>query len=221
MRFKTLAWMAITSLAIIALTGCTIGSTPAPTLDVNAIYTSAAETAVAGFSQQLTQTALAVPPTAISTNTPQATITIFPTFPPAAGITPPGSGTPVVFSTNAPTLSGPLCNDSVFIADVTVTDGAVMAPGQDFEKVWAIKNSGTCQWDEGYALMFISGDKMDGYDLPIKTSDNFVAPGTTVNMKINLTAHIAEGSYQGCWKMQDDKGYFFGTPLCYLIEVKK
>jgi hypothetical protein len=221
MLFKRLAWAAITSLAMLALTGCNIGSTPAPTLDVSAIYTSAAATLLADFSAQQTQTALAVPPTAIYTNTPQATITSFPTFPPAVGITPPGVGTPAAFPTSAATLSGPLCNNSVFIADVTVPDGTVMQPGQDFEKIWAIQNSGTCQWDEGYSLVFVSGDKMDGYDLPIKTKDNFVVAGATANMKINMTAHLAAGTYSGCWKMQDDKGYFFGTPLCYKIEVKK
>lgn len=220
MRFKRLAWLAILSLALIALTGCTLGSTPEPTLDVNAIYTSAAETAVAAFSAQMTQTALAIPPTAAPTNTPLATLVTNP-ITPAAGITPLGVGTPVVFSTIAPTLSGPICNNSVFIADVTVPDGTVMAPGEDFEKVWAIKNSGTCQWVEGYSLVFVSGDDMDGYNLPIKTIDDYVDPGATVNFKINMTAHLNKGTYEGCWRMKDDKGYYFGTYLCYKIEVKE
>jgi hypothetical protein len=227
MRSKKLAWLAITALAATALTACNIGAAPAPTVDVNAVYTSAAETLVASFSAQMTQTALAVPPTAIPTNTPLATFTLLPTFPPPAGLTqitgltPVSSGTPFVISTPASTLSGPLCNDSAFVSDVTVPDGTVMKPGNDFVKIWAIKNTGTCTWDEGYVLTFISGDKMDGYDLPLKKSSDFVAPGETHNFEINMTAHVAEGTYQGCWKMKDDQGFFFGTPLCYQIVVKK
>jgi hypothetical protein len=139
------------------------------------------------------------------------------------GITPPGVGTPAAgFPTSVPTLSaGSSCNNSVFIADVTVPDGTVMKPGQDFEKIWAIQNSGTCTWGEGYTLVFVQGDEMDGYDLKFSTNIGPVAPGKTVDLKINMTAHLAEGTYTGCWRMKDDKGYFFGTWMCYKIEVKK
>ena len=227
MRSKKLAWLAVTTLMAAALSACTIGAAPQPTVDVNAIYTSAAETLVAGFSAQMTQTAQAVPPTAIPTNTPLATFTLLPTFPPPAGltqlpgVTPAGSGTPFVIASPFATQSGPLCNDSAFIADVTVPDGTVMKPGNDFEKVWRIKNTGTCKWDDGYVLAFISGDKMDGYDFPLKRSGDFVAPGETHDFAIDMTAHLAEGTYAGCWKMRDDHGFYFGTPLCYQIVVKK
>jgi len=219
MRVKKLAWLTVSLLAMVAMTACNIGATPAPTLDVNAIYTSAAATLLADFSQQQTQTALAVPPT--PTNTLAVLSTPIAGYTPQGVGTPPAVSTPVVFNTPVPTLSGPLCNDSVFIADVTVRDGSLMKPGQDFEKIWTIKNSGTCAWGEGYVLAFVSGDKMDGYDLPFSTNIGPVKPGDTVNLKINMTAHLAEGTYSGCWKMKDDKGYFFGTPLCYAIEVKK
>jgi hypothetical protein len=111
------------------------------------------------------------------------------------------------------------------MGDVTVPDGTVMKPGNDFTKVWAIKNTGTCKWDDGYAFVFVAGDKMDGYDIPFKPGDGskkyFAAPGETVNFEIDMTAHTAEGSYTGCWRLKDDKGYYFGTLACYAIEVKK
>jgi hypothetical protein len=43
-----------------ALTGCNIGRAPEPTADVNALYTAAAETLIAQFGEQQTQTAQAV-----------------------------------------------------------------------------------------------------------------------------------------------------------------
>lgn len=223
---KKLAWLSGLVLIAITLSACNIGATPAPTLDVNAIYTSAAETLVAAFSSQLTQTAQAVPPTAIATNTPLATFTLLPTFPPAVGSTPLGAGTqpigtPLVLSTPISTLTGPLCNDSGWMGDIGVQDGDVLKPGTDFTKTWAVKNTGTCKWDDGYALVFVAGDKMDGYDVPLKKSSDFVDPGETINLSVKLTAHLAEGTYSGCWKMRDDKGYYFGTVLCYEIVVKK
>jgi hypothetical protein len=231
MHFKKLAWLAVSALAATVLTACNIGATPAPTVDVNAIYTSAAETLVADFSVKMTQTAQAIPPTAIATNTPLATFTLLPTFPPAVGTAPLGPGTPVggstplgtpgIISTPLGTSSGPVCNNSTFVSDVTIPDGTVMKPGNDFVKIWAIQNSGTCTWDDGYALVWVQGDKMDGYNVPLKHTNDFVAPGDTHNFEIEMTAHLAEGTYSGCWKMKDDQGFFFGTPLCYEIVVKK
>ena len=211
---------AIVVLLAMSLSACNIGATPAPTVDVNAIYTSAAETALADLSQKLTQTAQAASPTPLPTNTSLPTNTPFATLSLA---TPFGGGTPLAgitpLATPVGTLSGPLCNDSAFIADVTIPDGTHMKPGQDFEKIWAIQNSGTCTWDEGYALVFASGDDLDGYTIEINKAADFVDPGETINFKMNLTASVTKREYTGCWKMQDDGGHFFGTFLCVNIIV--
>ncbi|HEY2982379.1 MAG TPA: NBR1-Ig-like domain-containing protein [Anaerolineales bacterium] len=212
---------AIVVLLAISLSACNIGATPAPTVDVNAIYTSAAETALADLSQKLTQTAQAASPTPLPTNTSLPTNTPFATL---ALATPFGGGTPLAgitpLATPVGTLSGPLCNDSAFIADVTIPDGTQMNPGQDFEKIWAIQNSGTCTWDEGYMLVFASGDDLDGYTIEIKKAADFVDPGETINFKMNLTASLQKREYTGCWRMKDDGGYFFGTYLCVNIVVQ-
>lgn len=216
---RTLRASAIVILLAISLSACNIGATPAPTVDVNAIYTSAAETALADLSRKLTQTAQAASPTPLPTNTSLPTNTPFATL---ALATPFGGGTPLAIiplATPVGTLSGPLCNDSAFIADVTIPDGTEMNPGQDFEKIWAIQNSGTCKWDEGYALVFASGDDLDGYAIEIKKSADFVDPGETINFKMNLTASVAKREYTGCWRMKDDGGYYFGTYLCVNIVV--
>ncbi len=229
MRFKQLAWLAISVVATTALTACNIGATPAPTVDANAIYTQAMETAMAGFSDQMTQTAMAVPPTAIPTNTPLATFTLLPTFPPLTGQTPlatAGIGTLAintvpVLGTPVGTLAVQGCNNSQFIADVTIPDNTVMKPGADFTKTWTLKNTGTCKWDDGYAFVFVAGDKLDGYDVTLKKPSDFVDPGESINFSIDMTAHTAENTYSGCWKMKDDQGYYFGTLACVTIVVKK
>ena len=219
MRFKQMAWLAISIVAATALTACNIGATPAPTVDANAIYTQAMETALAGFSVQMTQTAMAVPPTAIPTNTPLATFTLLPTFPPltgaTAGVGTLAIGTVPVLGTPVGTLPAESCNNSQFIADVTIPDGTVMKPGNDFTKTWTLKNNGTCKWDDGYAFVFVAGDKMDGYDVTLKKPSDFVDPGESINLAVDMTAHVAEGEYTGCWRMKDDQGFYFGTLACY------
>jgi hypothetical protein len=188
---------------------------------VNAIYTSAAQTAIAAVSVQQTQTALAAPPTALPTNTLMPTNTQFATL--AVLATPLGAGTPLAtpigIASPITTLSGPLCNDAVFISDVTVADGTEMDPGQDFEKVWAIQNSGTCPWDEGYVFTWVSGDNLDGYNIKIEKEKDFVDPGETINFHVNLTAPLAKREYTACWRMKDDSDFYFGTFACVTINV--
>lgn len=219
MQFKKLAWLAITSLAMLALTACNIGATPVPTMDVNIIYTQAAETYIADFSVQQTQTALSVPPTASATNTlvPTASLAT-----PAIGLTLPVVGTSAATQSVLPTIAsgGSTCNNSTYVADVTIPDGTIMKPGEDFKKTWSIQNSGTCAWTEGYVFAFASGDEMDGYDLPIAKNQS-VAPGQIVEMTINMTAHVAEGTYIGYWRMRDPQGNYFGATLYYKIKVEK
>jgi len=232
MRFKQLAWLALAAVAATTLTACNIGATPAPTLDVNAIYTSAAETLIADFGSQQTQTAQAMPPTAISTNTPLATFTLLPTFPPAANTTPigvgtlpvvatTGLGTPVVAASPITTQSGSVCNNSAFMGE-NFPDGTVFKPGETFTKSWTLQNSGTCKWDEGYVFAFVAGDAMNGHDIKLDKPSDFVDPGESITFIMKgMNAHLAEGTYTGCWKMRDDQGSYFGTFACYEIVVKK
>ena len=218
--------------AVLLLSACNLGATPAPTIDVNAINTAAVSTAVAQFNVQLTQTALAIPPTALPTNTEIPTETSLPTFaapateavlPTVSFNTPVAGFTPLatVAAINPTQVSGDACDNNVFIADITVPDGTVMKPGQDFKKIWRVKNTGNCTWDEGYSLVAIpGGDSLDGQTYTIKLKKDFVAPGATVDLGIDMTAHLKPGDYQGCWKMKNDRGFYFGTILCVVIKVK-
>src|SRR5512134_681096 len=155
-------------IATLSLAACNVGATPAPTVDVNAINTAAVATAMGQISAQLTQTALAAPSnTPAPTNTalslatsalpttgagtaatagvqgalPTLSFNTTPNTTPIAGFTP-LAGTP------APP-AGDSCHNSVYIADVTIPDNTVLSPGEDFEKIWRIQNTGSCVWDDG------------------------------------------------------------------------
>lgn len=210
--------------------GCNFGATPAATQDLNAINTSIVGTTVAQLSSQMTATALALPSsTPESTNTPEGIVTVASTV--TEGIpTISFEATPLPGFTAlpSPTLTGPTaslgdeCSNSAFEGDVTVPDGAIFKPGEDFTKIWAIRNTGSCAWDEGFALVFIGGDTaLDPYNYEFKKTKDIVLSGEGLNIAIKLTAPLKEGDYQGHWRMRNDKGYYFGTILSVYITVKK
>jgi hypothetical protein len=225
--------------AALILASCNVGAAPSPTLDVNAINTAIVGTTVAQFSAQFTQTALAAPTnTPPPTNTPQE----FATFAPPSLDT--GSALPTLsieatstggfgptplpaFTQPAGTAAtqalGDACHNSAFEGDITIPDGTVLKGGEDFQKIWKLRNTGSCTWDEGYALVYIGGSSpdLDPYTFNFENSKDFVAGGAAINIAINLTAPCAVGKYEGHWRMRNDSNYYFGTILSVYIEVQE
>ncbi len=123
--------------------------------------------------------------------------------------------TPVPTLPGSPTLTPtPLsCADKAqFVTDVTVPDGTTFAPNQTFTKTWRLKNVGTCTWNNGYSLTFISGTNMGAGDTPLTQS---VVPNATVDASINMTAPGTAGSYRGYWELKNSSGYVFGIGAAY------
>jgi len=220
-------------LSAIALSACSPRATPAPAEEPGVIQTRAFQTVVAQFGQQQTQTAEAIPPTPTQTFALPATAT--PGTPPTfssigatSTVGTPGAGTPFAFNTPAAgftvvasavaTQSAVVCNNSEFVADVTIPDGSEVHPAHNFTKAWEIKNTGTCTWDDGYVLVY-QGGVFDGYDVAITTVRDFVEPGEIHRFEVDLTAPEKEGEATDCWKMRGDDGYYFGTYLCVTVIV--
>jgi len=100
------------------------------------------------------------------------------------------------------------CDWVAFVTDVTVPDGTRFAPGETFNKVWRLKNRGTCTWTPDYLLVFTGGEQMGGTTavrLP-----GFVAPGQTVDVSVTLAAPDRRGSYIGYWMLRNPSGVLFG-----------
>lgn len=115
--------------------------------------------------------------------------------PAAAPTLAPGAQTPV---------PGAACtNVSNFVADVTIPDGAVVAPGQAFNKTWRVRNSGTCTWGAGYTLVFVSGEAMTA---TTSVSVPETAPGGTADLTVQMTAPTAPGNYTGFWELRAPNG---------------
>jgi hypothetical protein len=209
---KTFFCMSV--LTVIFLAACGGGTQPTPTVDVNALYTQIAQTAYA----QLTKTALAVPPTEASTNTPEVTATEQPTDTPLVTDTP--------FVISSPTKSpaaGEACDNSQYISDVTIPDGTQVAAGASFVKTWRVKNLGPCSWTGNYSVGF--GWASDSWK-EIKTHppasekiNKAVAPGEEVDVSITIKAPVESGTFSATFRLKNEKGYFFGAWFTVVIKV--
>jgi hypothetical protein len=194
--------------AVLALTLSACGpQEPAatPTIDVTAVYTAAFQTFTA---QQATQLAL-TPPTTMPTQTAAPTLGAQVT-PAISSIPNTGSGTP------GTTGGAQVCNNAVYVSDVTVPDGTVMTPGQNFVKTWTVKNAGTCPWTTAYKLVFVSGEAMGGISTPLTAT---VAAGQNGNASVALVAPSLGGAYTGSWRLQDASGTYFGDVITVVITV--
>jgi hypothetical protein len=174
-----------------------------PTMSVDAIFTAAFQTLSA---QQATQLALTPPP-----ETPSPTL--FPT----PALLPTQSGSLLFGSPTSSFAGGAVgCDSSSYVKDVTIPDGTVMNPGKAFVKTWLILNNGTCEWKTSYQLTYISGEKMNGASTAVL---NAVPAGQQMQVSVNLTAPSAAGDYTGWWRMQNDKGQYFGNSVSVVIKV--
>ena len=188
----------VSFLTIFLLSACGENVPVSPTLDINAIYTIAAETVVA----ELTQTGI------VNTSTPKATTTatqaaeIATSTPTSISVT----GTPVtILVESSPTDQ--FCDNAIWVADVSVQDGTEMSPGQGFEKIWRIKNTGSCIWDTGYKLVYGYGEEMSGQ---ARNLNSIINPEETVEVTVVFTAPLTTGSYQSYWRMRNAAGANFG-----------
>jgi hypothetical protein len=101
-----------------------------------------------------------------------------------------------------------VCDAAQFIADVTVPDGTIFAPGTAFTKTWRLKNIGTCTWTTAYSLVFVSGEPMGGpASVTLPTS---VSPGQTVDVSVALIAPTSAGTFRGYWQLKNASGGLFG-----------
>lgn len=115
----------------------------------------------------------------------------------------------------APSNAG-CTNNSDFVADMTVPDNSVLAPRQEFDKVWRIKNSGTCVWNSNYRLVFVDGTRMGApADIPVPDT----APGATADIQVKLTAPQKAGRSAGRWQIQAPSGERFGATFDTTIRV--
>jgi hypothetical protein len=102
------------------------------------------------------------------------------------------------------------CDQAEFVADVNIPDGTQFQPGATFEKTWRLMNTGDCDWDSNYSLVFVDGDSMNGPAAVTLTADA-VPPGGEIEITVSLTAPFVPGVYRGNWKLRTPSGQIFGV----------
>jgi len=169
------------------------------------VYTAVAMTLAAQPSEPTSTTIAALPsPTSVIVQSPTTVVLSTPTLW--------NISTNVVYST----ANG--CYNAVYVSDVTIVDGTVLAPTEEFVKTWKFQNTGSCEWSEDFLITFSSGEDMDGEDTEI---DDEVAAGDTDSISVSLIAPDDEGTYTGYWQLATDDGTLFGERVYVLIVVSE
>lgn len=99
-------------------------------------------------------------------------------------------------------------NQAEFIDDITIKDWSEVGIGENFTKVWRLRNTGTCTWTPNYRVAQVGGFKMGGSSYAYL--NNTVRPGDMVDVAIDLKAPTYIGGYQTEFRLQDDRGNQFG-----------
>ncbi len=169
---------------------------------------------------QTVEAALSLTPqptnTFTSTATATATATTTATFTPSAT----ASQTVQAASSGSEYTDGRAagCDNAAFAGDVTVPDGTQFDPETPFTKTWRLSNTGSCAWNSGYSVVFISGDGMSGISPQAMISET--AAGSSQQISVDLVAPKTPGTYTGYWQLKNPAGDLFGHSFYVQIVVK-
>jgi len=118
------------------------------------------------------------------------------------------------------------CFDSMsFVRNINLNDEHLTVfpeinPGENFQKGWQVKNTGTCTWNNAYFVKYVRGNhpaaQMGGQPIAISKS---VEPGETYDLYVNLVAPQQPGKFVGYWQMHNAEGVPFGQTIWVAIQV--
>ncbi len=134
------------------------------------------------------------------------------------GETPGGTLLPPTYTPLPPVTTAAGCIlDADFVADVTVPDNTSLVPGTAFRKTWRIKNSGSCNWENGTLLAFIGGDSMGSVGGTVAVPA--AAVGATLDVSVDFKAPSTAGTYRSTWQLVAPDGTHYGSDLYVQIVV--
>lgn len=117
-----------------------------------------------------------------------------------------------------PVSSSTARDDAQLEAHITYPDGSEVVAGRSFEKIWAIRNTGSIPWSSGYELALVGGAEMGDSN---RIAVNGVSPQSVVNVSARMTAPEEPGSYISRWRMRNPRGEFFGSTIfVYIVSVR-
>jgi peptidoglycan hydrolase-like protein with peptidoglycan-binding domain len=160
-------------------------------------------------------TQITTEPAAVVQATPTTEVQATPATSQPEPTSPTATATTAPAATLTPTVEACAFGAS-YMADITIPDDTVFAPGAAFIKTWRIKNSGTCEWEPGMKLTYVSGDPLGGppsIDVPV------TALNSPIDVSVNFVAPATPGTYRSNWRMHSPAGTPFGSTLYVQIIV--
>ena len=101
-------------------------------------------------------------------------------------------------------------DDAQLESHISAPDGSEVRVDTTFRKTWAIRNTGSTTWGEGYELAFAGGEAMgETTRVPVGR----VAPQGVAEASVELTAPDTPGRTVGRWRMRNGRGEWFGSTL--------
>ncbi|MCS7054979.1 MAG: NBR1-Ig-like domain-containing protein [Thermoflexales bacterium] len=140
---------------------------------------------------------------------------------PAPAAVPPATSTPpaapaVAEAPAAPSPTPGCVFSASFVADVTIPDDTVFAPGATFVKTWRVLNDGTCTWPAGTQIVHVSGPLLS----PSSAAPApLAAPGATADLSVSMVAPSTPGTHRSVWQLQGPDGVRYGKTFWVQIIV--
>jgi len=206
----------IVILISMGISACTSQQDAVPEENHDEQVTFAVETVYAQIAMTSAAAEAMATPTPIPTNTPVPTLepTIAPTETPTNVFAETPTTAPADAGANnatapQPQSAGTQCLRANLEYE-TIPDGTELAPGRAFTKLWRLKNTGSCTWNQNYILRFYSGDLL-GAGASITLTDVDIPTWGYANVEVPMQAPDELGTYKGYWKIVSDTGKIFGA----------
>jgi len=87
-------------------------------------------------------------------------------------------------------------------------DATPAEPGQTVERVWRVRNAGTCTWTPQYELVPVEGLSFGVAPIPLSET---IAPGEEADLRLTVPAPAAPGFYAGGWALRSPEGALLGA----------
>jgi hypothetical protein len=95
------------------------------------------------------------------------------------------------------------------VGDITLPPDTLVPASSALNKVWRVRNAGTCAWDTTYTLNYTGGNLVGSATTIFLPAP--VPPGGLADLSAPLIAPAYEGAFQSTWMLRNAQGQLFGA----------
>ncbi|KAG6525479.1 protein JOKA2-like [Zingiber officinale] len=110
--------------------------------------------------------------------------------------------------------------ESLFIKDVTVSDGTLIPPSTPFTKIWRMRNNGVTRWPYGTRLVWVGGYQFANLNsFILEISFDGLPMGEEVDIAVDFVSPATPGPCMSHWRLATPSGHKFGAEVWVFIQV--